>query len=231
MEELADENIKVDMVLTDLPYGTTQNKWDTIIPFEAMWEGVHSITNPNTPLVFFSQMPFTIKLADSNIKEFRYEWIWEKEQGTGYLNSKRMPLKIHENILVFYQKLPYYNPQMRDNEKRTIHRNDKTVKTTNYGKHIEIQESQYIGRYPVDIIKFNRNKNNTHPTQKPVELLEYLIRTYTKPNDTVLDFTMSSGSTGVACQNTNRKFIGIELNKEYYDIAVERLNNKQTKLI
>ena len=224
MPQLINDGVMVDMVLTDLPYGTTRNKWDSVIPLEPLWENLKRITYDNTPILLFSQIPFTITLAYSNIKDLRYEWIWEKEQGTGHLNSKRMPLKIHENILVFYRKLPTYNPQMRGNEKRIIRRNGETAKTTNYGQHIEIPLSEYKGRYPVDIIKFNKDKTKIHPTQKPVALLEYLIRTYTHKGDTVLDFTMGGGSTGVACKNTGRNFIGIELDEDYFEVATERIN-------
>jgi site-specific DNA-methyltransferase (adenine-specific) len=142
-----------------------------------------------------------------------------------------MPLKIHENILVFYKHLPTYNPQMRGNEERIVKRNGLKAKTTNYGNHIEIPLSKYNGRYPIDIIKFKKDKLKVHPTQKPVSLLSYLIKTYTKEGDLVLDFTMGSGSTGVACQNTGRKFIGIELDEDYFKIAKERMNNCQTRLI
>ena len=200
-----------------------------------MWSCFKSLSKDRTPTVLFSSLPFTITLANSNMTDLRYEWIWEKEQGTGYLNSRRMPLKIHENILVFYKHLPVYNPQMRNGKcggERIIKRNGKTAKTTNYGKHVEISESKYTGRYPIDILEFKRDKNKLHPTQKPVELLEYLIKTYTNEGDIVLDCCMGSGSTGVACQNTGRDFIGIELNEEYFEIAEERLkeNDKQQKL-
>ena len=231
MKKLIDEGVQVELVLTDIPYGTTRNKWDTIIPLEEMWECINQLSDDSTPCCLFSQFPFTVNLGMSNIENLRYEWVWEKEQGTGHLNANRMPLKKHENILVFYKKLPTYNPQMSGDEKRVIKRNGKIAKTSNYGEHIEIPKSEYVGRYPTDIIQFNKDKIKLHPTQKPVALLEYMIKTYTNENDTVLDFTMGSGSTGVACVNTNRKFIGIELEKEYYDMAVERVNNYQTNLI
>ena len=155
----------------------------------------------------------------------KYEWVWVKEQGTGHLNAKRMPLKSHENILVFYEKMPIYNPQMVGDEIRKVKRNTGEYRSVNYNRHIEIKESEYKGRYPKSIIKFNRDKIKFHPTQKPVALLEYLIKTYTNEGGLVLDFTMGSGSTGVACLNVNRKFIGIELEKEYFDIATNRLKD------
>lgn len=231
LPQLINDGVMVDMVLTDPPYGTTRNRWDSTIPLEPLWENLKRITYDTTPILLFSQIPFTITLAQSNIKDLRYEWIWEKEQGTGHLNSKRMPLKIHENILVFYRKLPLYNPQMRGDEKRMVRRNGETAKTTNYGQHIEIPLSEYTGRYPIDIIKFKKDKTKIHPTQKPVALLEYLIKTYTNKGDTVLDFTMGGGSTGVACCNTGRSFIGIELDEDYYRISEERINDNQKRLI
>ena len=155
----------------------------------------------------------------------KYEWIWEKEQGTGFLNAKKMPLKSHENIMVFYKKLPTYNPQMIGNEVRKIKRNKNAKKTSNYGKFEYNEEDVYIGRYPKDVLKFNRDTNKLHPTQKPVSLLEYLIKTYTNENEVVLDNCMGSGSTGVACLNTNRKFIGIELDKDYFEVAKNRINS------
>ena len=225
MDELIDSNIKFDMVLTDMPYGTTRNKWDTVIPLNELWIKLKKITNPNTPILLFAQTPFDKVLGCSNLKMLKYEWIWEKEQGTGFLNAKKMPLKSHENILVFYEKMPIYNPQMVGDEIRKVKRNTDEYKSTNYNTHIEIKESEYKGRYPKSIIKFNRDKIKLHPTQKPVALLEYLIKTYTNEGGLVLDFTMGSGSTGVACLNTNRKFVGIELEKEYFNIATNRLKD------
>ena len=212
----------IDMILCDLPYGTTRNKWDTVIDLDLLWGQYERIIKDNGAIVLFAQVPFNIVLGYSNLKLLKYEWIWEKEQGTGHLNAKKMPLKSHENIMVFYKKLPTYNPQMVGNEVRTVKRSGNKSKTTNYGDFIEIKESTYIGRYPKDIIRFNKDKGY-HPTQKPVDLLEYLIKTYTNEGEIVLDNCMGSGSTGVACLNTNRKFIGIELDSKYFDIAKKRI--------
>lgn len=222
MKDIPDGSI--DMVLADPPYGiTSRNKWDKVIPFEPMWEQLHRITRKNTPILMFAQLPFGSDLIQSNRKEYRYEWIWNKNFGCGYLNANRMPLRCHENILVFYRKLPKYNPQFWLAEK--AHMRGGTGSSTNYGENHPIPHTPPTReRYPLDIIKFsNASRNKTHPTEKPVNLLEYLIETYTDEGYTVLDFCMGSGSTGVACQNTNRKFIGFELDKKYFEIAKNRL--------
>jgi site-specific DNA-methyltransferase (adenine-specific) len=245
MQKLAEEDIKVDLILTDPPYGTTACKWDSVIPFEEMWDCIKQLRNPTTPILLFGTEPFSSNLRMSNIKEYRYDWVWDKENGTGFLNANKMPLKSYELISVFYHKLPVYNPQMRYvGVKRKIppkRKKQNMVSDTNrtYGEHKQIKYVDDGYRYPLDIIHCNKthteahNSIGVHPTQKPVKLLEYLIKTYTNPNDTVLDFTMGSGSTGIACQNLNRDFIGIELDKDYYDIAVERIkeNGVQKKLI
>ena len=223
MKSIPDKSI--DMILCDLPYGTTRNKWDTVIDLDLLWSQYERIIKDNGAIVLFAQVPFNIVLGYSNLKLLKYEWIWEKEQGTGHLNAKKMPLKSHENIMVFYKKPPTYNPQMVGNEVRTVKRSGNKSKTTNYGDFIEIKESTYIGRYPKDIIKFNKDKGY-HPTQKPVALLEYLIKTYTNEGEIVLDNCMGSGSTGVACINTGRRFIGIEKDEKYYEIAEKRLLKK-----
>ena len=223
MKNIPDKSI--DMILCDLPYGTTRNKWDTVIDLDLLWIEYERIIKDNGAIVLFAQVPFNIILGYSNLKLLKYEWIWEKEQGTGHLNAKKMPLKSHENIMVFYKKLPTYNPQMVGNEVRTVKRSGNKSKTTNYGDFIEIKESTYIGRYPKDIIKFNKDKGY-HPTQKPVALLEYLIKTYTNEGEIVLDNCMGSGSTGVACKHINRKFIGIELDEKYFEIAKKRIEEE-----
>jgi len=214
----------VDMILCDLPYGTTQNKWDSVIPLDKLWEQYNRIIKDNGAIVLTAQTPFDKVLGTSNLKMLKYEWIWRKVQGTGHLNAKKMPLKNHENILVFYKKLPVYNPQMVGDEIRRVKRSGDKSKTTNYGDFVEISESKYKGRYPVTVQYFNRDKEKLHPTQKPVPLFEYLIKTYTNEGDTVLDNVMGSGTTGVACKNLNRNFIGMELDEEYFKIATERIN-------
>ena len=226
MKSIPDKSI--DMILCDLPYGTTRNKWDTVIDLDLLWSQYERIIKDNGAIVLFAQVPFNIVLGYSNLKLLKYEWIWEKEQGTGHLNAKKMPLKSHENIMVFYKKPPTYNPQMVGNEVRTVKRSGNKSKTTNYGDFIEIKESTYIGRYPKDIIKFNKDKGY-HPTQKPVALLEYLIKTYTNEGELVLDNCMGSGSTGVGCINTDRRFLGIELDEGFFNIAKERIEEAVKK--
>lgn len=217
-------NKSIDLILCDLPYGTTQNKWDTVIPFDKLWAQYNRIIKDNGAILLFSQMPFGANLIMSNPKMFRYEWIWEKEYGSGFLNAKKMPLKIHENILVFYKHLPTYNPQMREGFKPYYNARF-NPDSSNYGDYKATPSSSDGTRYPIDTIKFNRDRG-LHPTQKPVALLEYLIKTYTNEGDTVLDNCMGSGSTGVACKNTNREFIGMELDEKYFEIARNRLEDK-----
>ena len=225
MKDIPDKSI--DMILCDLPYGTTACKWDTVIPFEPLWEQYNRIIKDNGVIVLFSQQPFTAQLILSNINLFRYEWIWQKTKSTGFMNAKKMPLKSHENILVFYKKLPIYNPQ---GVKVGVHLKtgrSRKGNSRNYGK-TGCGNPDYIqttSNYPKDIIIFSNpsNKGHLHPNQKPVALLEYLIKTYTNEGDIVLDNCMGSGSTGVACINTNRNFIGIELDENYFNIAKERI--------
>lgn len=223
----------VDLVLTDPPYGTTACKWDSVIPFEPMWKQLNRIIKPNGAIVLFSQQPFTSACVSSNYKMFRYEWIWQKPQGVGFLNAQKMPLKAHENILVFYKKLPTYNPQFW---KSTPYANKNKIAGGRQYRKLQCRNTESLDgiRYPIDVIKFNLEKerynskkiktDKMHPTQKPIDLLEYLIKTYTNEDETVLDFTMGSGSTGVACVNTNRNFIGIELDEGYFNIAKKRID-------
>ena len=219
MRDIPDGSI--DMILCDLPYGTTKNKWDIVIPFEPLWEQYNRVIKDNGAIVLFSQMPFTVDLVASNYKDFRYEWIWEKLLASGHLNANRMPMKKHENILVFYKKLPTYNPQFTEGKPYVA---TYSTHSSNYGKQKDNITTINDGkRYPVDIIKFN-NDRGLHPTQKPVELLEYLIKTYTNEGEIVLDNCMGSGSTCVSCVNTNRHYIGFEKEPKYYDIACKRLD-------
>lgn len=217
----------VDMILCDLPYGTTRNKWDTCLNLGKMWEQYKRIIKDNGAIVLFSQMPFTAALVMSNPKMFRYEWIAEKSLATGFLNAKRMPMKAHENILVFYKKLPTYNAQMTKGKPYSITRRDIGGQ---YLHNFESIETKNEGtRCPRDVLRdlwqpYCGGKMY-HPTQKPVPLLEYLIKTYTNEGDTVLDNCMGSGSTGVACVNTKRDFIGVELDENYFDIARRRIND------
>ncbi len=225
------EDKSIDMILCDLPYGTTRNKWDSIIPLDKLWKQYERIIKDNGAIVLTAQTPFDKVLGCSNLKLLKYEWIWQKPQGTGHLNAKIMPLKNHENILVFYKNLPKYNPQMINSKKRIIKRNGKQSTCTNYGTHIEIKISEYFEKYPISIIQFNRDKEKMHPTQKPVALFEYLIKTYTNEGDIVLDNCMGSGTTAIACMNTNRNYIGFELDKGYYDIILERIKNHKPTII
>ena len=225
----------VDMVLADPPYGTTACKWDSVIPFEPMWSQLKRVAKKNAAIALFGSEPFSSALRMSNIAMFKYDWVWEKDRRTGYLHAKKRPLKIHENVLVFYDEAPCYFPQMwHDKPMNTVYRHGHGGNGV-YGKMAPLinTEINRTLRYPVDIIKFNtvngQAKDKTiHASQKPVALLEYLIRTYTQEGETVLDFTMGSGSTGVACVNTGRDFIGIELDEGYYNIAEKRIEDART---
>jgi len=207
----------VDMVLTDPPYGTTQCKWDSVIPFEPMWEQLKRVTKKNGAIVMTASQPFTSALIMSNVKMFKYCWIWQKSKPTGHLNAKKQPLRTYEDVVVFYGKHCSYNPQ---GTKPT----DKTVSRTNRGNYGECSKStrQTVTNYPRNIVKFS-SVDGVHQTQKPVALMEYLIKTYTNEGETVLDFTMGSGTTGVAAKNLGRSFIGIELDETYFNIAKERI--------
>lgn len=220
----------VDMVFCDLPYGTTQNEWDTLIPFDKLWEQYYRIVKENGAIVLTAQPPFDKILACSNLKDFRYEWIWEKNKATGHLNAKKMPMKAHENILVFYRKLPTYNPQ-----KTTGHKPFGAVKPKdnipppdkkrNYNHVAKTfgNDGTTTDRYPRDVQRFpvinNDDPLKFHPTQKPVGMIEYFIRTYSNPGETILDNCMGSGSTCIACLNTGRQYIGIEGDPEYFTKA------------
>jgi site-specific DNA-methyltransferase (adenine-specific) len=227
------EDKSIDAIICDLPYGTTQNKWDSILPLDLLWEQYNRILKENGTIVLFSSQPFTSALIMSNPKMFKYEWIWNKVVPTGHLNAKRMPMKVHENILVFYNKQPIYNRQFTDKPKEYQRPNRKLVKdafyeTKNYGdaKRGFAEDSDYTKTNPKTLIEFSNgngySKTGNHPTQKPIELMEYLVKTYTNEGDMVLDNTMGSGTTNLACIKLNRKSIGIEKEKQYYDVAVRR---------
>lgn len=229
MPTLKDKSI--DMILCDLPYGTTKCKWDTPIDLVKLWESYNRIIKDNGAILLFAQTPFDKVLGCSNLSMLRYEWVWEKTQATGHLNANKMPMKAHENILVFYKHLPTYNPQ-KTNGHEPIHSYTKYISTQNnteiYGRmNKEISGGGETDRFPRSVITFSSDKQTCylHPTQKPVALLEYLVKTYSNENDIILDNCMGSGSTGVACVNTNRNFIGIELDEKYFKIAEERINN------
>ena len=206
MKEIPDKS--VDMVLSDLPYTTTKNSWDNLIPLDKLWKEYNRICKDNSCIALFSQPPFDKVLGSSNLNMFRYEWIWEKDNSTGFLNANKMPLKKTENILIFYKRLPTYNPQMPQGKPYRVKQGSGSS-NWNYDETQGGYITENTGfRYPVNILKFNRDKERFHPTQKPVALLEYLIRTYTNENEVVFDGCMGSGSTGVACAKTNRKFVG-----------------------
>ena len=212
----------VDMVMADPPYGTTACKWDSIIPLEPMWKELKRVIKKNGAIVLTASQPFTSILATSNLEIFRYELIWEKEQATNFMFLKKQFGKIHENILVFYRHQPTYNAQ-----KKSGHTPSRSGSKNRIKSHMlnggSPKEAGSTKRYPCSIIKQNRDRTSLHPTQKPVALMEYLIKTYTNEGETVLDFCMGSGTTGVACRNLNRDFIGIEKEKEYFEIAVNRI--------
>ncbi len=215
------ESGSIDLVLCDMPYGTTCNKWDSTLPLDQIFKCLDRITKPSTAIVLFGQSRFTAQLI---IKSpiYRYTLIWEKSRAGGFLNASRMPLQAHEDITIHYKKLPIYNPQREEGKPYTLTQYGQG--STNYNQQKLTTTVNEGTRMPRSVVKFsNANGHPYHPTQKPVELLEYLIKTYSNEEGVVLDFCMGSGSTGVACKNLNRGFIGIELEKEYYDIAQQRI--------
>jgi DNA modification methylase len=230
----------IDMILCDLPYGTTQNKWDIIIPFESLWNQYDRIIKDNGAIVLFGSEPFTSLLICSNIKNFKYNWIWQKNKCTGFLNAKKQPLNDNETISVFYKKQCTYNPQMTKADKIykrgfVVRDKEKDIQQSdNYGEQKSFLQVDNGLRYPKRIQYFNNNftRKQLHPTQKPVELCEYLIKTYTNEWETVLDNCMGSGTTAVACINTNRNYIGFEIDPDYCKIAEERIRKaKLDKLL
>lgn len=240
MKQIPSESI--DAIITDPPYGTTACKWDSVIDFDLMWEQLNRIIKPNGAIVLFGSEPFSSALRMSNIKNYKYDWIWDRVSPSGFLNANLMPMKRHELISVFVNKgKPTYNKQM---EKRNPNANS-LGKKENYSKgkgnsdpkvYGSIKDKKIISynedlRNPTTIIEFSKgnNRHSLHPTQKPIALMEYLIKTYTNENETVLDFTMGSGTTGVAAKNTNRNFTGIEQDEQYFKIASERINKEETQ--
>ena len=218
MADIPDKS--VDMILCDLPYGTTQNKWDSIIPLEPLWKQYERVIKDNGAIVLTAQTPFDKVLGVSNLKLLKYEWIWVKNRPTGFLNSKKMPLKKHENVMVFCKQSPTYNPQGLVAVDRLI----RGTTSSNYGK-ANTPMRQDFTNYPVDVLEFDKDGYKVHPTQKPVALFEYLIKTYTNKNETVLDNCMGSGTTAIAAINTGRNYIGYELDPDYHSIAEERIAN------
>jgi len=238
MDDLIKQGIKVDAIITDPPYGITACKWDSVIPFNEMWSRLKLLRKEKTPIILFGSEPFSSALRMSNIKEFKYDWIWDKVQPSGQLLVKKMPMKLHEIISVFYKKQCLYNRQMTDRQKKDIRvnsvRNKKNQRNKISFDHLGKIANKYAEDYnpfkinPKSIISFSKQPNRKkaiHKTQKPIALMEYLIKTYTIEGQIVLDFTMGSGTTGIACKNLNRNFIGIELDKHYFEIAKDRIEN------
>lgn len=217
----------VDMIFTDLPYGTTHNEWDTCIPFEELWKHYKRVLKSGGVVLLFSQMPFGADLINSNRKWYRYEWIWHKTTAVGFLNANRMPLRTHENILVFYEHLPTYHAQKTPGNPYSAKRSARA--TRNYGRFERTATISDGMRYPRDVLTFSNggNAKKIHPTEKPVDLLEYMIRTYTDEGETVLDSCMGSGSCGVACQHLGRNFIGIEKDTGYFEAAKKRIEEAE----
>lgn len=226
MKEIPDGS--VDMILADPPYGTTACKWDSIIPLEPMWEQLKRVVKPNGVIALMSAQPFSSFLISSAINIYKYELVWIKNLKTGNLNARRMPMGGHETVQVFYKKPPTYNPQKRRRTTEVMAGNKFNSKTENYGKQKDLYEDRQSDLiHPDTVIKnidcVHNSSGKVHPTQKPVALMEYLIKTYTLESETVLDFTMGSGTTGVACKNLNRNFIGIEKDEKYFEIAMARI--------
>lgn len=235
MQQLIDKGIKVDAIITDPPYGTSRCKWDSIVPLDKMWNCIKTIRKKYIPIILFGKEPYNSLLRCSNISEFKYDWIWKKDTKSNFPQAPYQPLNNLEIISVFSdgyarygnKKMPYYPQMIKDIEYKL----PAITKTTSIfaenhknGVYKHKQRDTSL-RYPYNLLEFNTDKNRVHPTQKPLALMEYLVKTYTNEGDIVLDFTMGSGSTGVACKNLNRNFIGIELDENYFNIAKKRINN------
>ena len=222
------EDKSIDMIFCDLPYGTTQNKWDSVIPLDKLWSEYNRVIKDNGAIVLFAQTPFDKVLGASNLKMLKYEWIWRKSRPTGHLNANRMPMKAHENILVFYKKLPTYSKQMTIGKPN--HVKDGSVRKTkatnnNYGHFENVVQKRTNLKNPVTVLEFKQQDPNKilHPTQKPLELIEYMIKTYTNEGDLILDNTCGSGTTGLGAKNLNRNYIMMEQDPKYYEIACKRV--------
>jgi len=212
----------IDMILCDLPYGTTQNKWDSVLSLEKLWKEYWRVCKNNAAIVLTAQPPFDKSLGVSQIDYLKYEWIWEKTAASGHLNAKKQPMKAHENVLVFYKEQCSYNPQFEEGKAYT----QKSGRaSSNYGEQVQVVTENDGKRYPKSVQRFSRDKIRIHPTQKPVALFEYLIKTYTNENELILDNCAGSGTTAIAAMNTNRKWVCIEKETEYYDKAIDRIIN------
>ena len=223
-------NGSIDMILCDLPYGTTKCKWDSVISCEPLWEHYKRITKENAAIVLTAAQPFTSALIMSNVKMFKYDWVWIKEKGTGHLNAKKMPMRDKEDVVIFYKKQPVYNPQLVKSEPYDSYkRAGKKQQADVYNKYEPVRENNSGFRYPKQSLRFNSaGRGGLHPTQKPIALFEYFIKTYTNETDTVLDNCIGSGTTAVACENLNRRWIGIEQEEKYCQVVVDRLDNLNT---
>jgi len=227
MDRLIEKGIRFDAIITDIPYGTTKCKWDNIIPYDLMWSKIKLLRNEISPIILFGSEPFSSNLRISNIQEYKYDWYWEKTKPVGFANAKKMPLKNIETISVFYKSLPTYNPQGLEKCDRVISNSTKTIKQNNIsaingGAFKTEKFVQEYTNYPRQILRFSVQQG-LHPTQKPIDLCEYLINTYTNENELILDFTCGSGTTLLASRNLKRKCIGIELEEKYCEIAKNRL--------
>lgn len=229
MKDIPDKS--VDMILCDLPYGVTQNKKDVALSFDKLWEQYERVIKDNGAIALFGQGVFYADLVNSNRKLFKYDLVWNKKLTSGFLNAKKMPLRQHEQIAVFYKKPPTYNPQMKLGEANHSKGKPKTNQNNNYGEYGFVETKQDGLKYPTSVLEFQKPHPSIalHRTEKPIVLLEYLVKTYTNEGDTVLDNCMGSGSTGVACVRTNRNFIGIELDERYFNIAKSRIESEDTE--
>jgi len=229
MKEIDDGS--VDAVIADPPYGTTACKWDSVIPLEPMWKQLKRVIKPNGAIVLFGSQPFTSVLVMSNLKWFKYCWVWEKTMFSNFALVNLQPAKLHEDVCVFYQKQTTYNPQMVEGKPYQDKERGRSMGVIGNALPKKKPISNLGTRYPASVQKFsNGNNGNVHPTQKPVALMEYLIRTYTNEGETVLDFTMGSGTTGVACVKTKRDFIGIEMDEGYFKIAEKRIMEAESPI-
>lgn len=220
MDKLIERGVKVDMILTDPPYGTTACKWDSVIPFEPMWERINKLIKPNGAVVLFGSELFSSALRMSNIKNYKYDWVWNKRAFSNQMMAKKQPLRVIENIIVFNSNI--YIPQGLVRYDKVTRQGSKVTDNLGGGSRSTSYKQEWTN-YPRNLLEYSKDRPSVHSTQKPVALLEYLIKTYTNEGETVLDFTMGSGSTGVACVNTNRNFIGIELDENYFEIAKKRI--------
>jgi site-specific DNA-methyltransferase (adenine-specific) len=222
----------VDMVLCDLPYGTTQNKWDSVLPLDRLWVQYKRVVKPDGAIVLFSQGIFTARLILSNQSMYKYSLVWDKVLISGFLNAKKRPLSSHEDIVIFYEKLQTYNPQRFKGDKNHGSKTIKSIPVGNYGQRMVVDNTDDL-KYPRSILRFAKPSSlvTLHPTQKPVPLCEYLIKTYTNPGEIVLDNCLGSGTTAIACINTGRQYIGIEKEEQYFNVALERIKQAQKACI